>query len=268
LPRSGAVRIPRPGPTWPWMSPLPTRPSPACRRLAHPRGGQFQLAGYEDGLVRWGRLSPKLPMVSWRMKRVLLRPRPLSASRSFCRAMKITPGDQLVAIGLTSSSTVSGGYNLSAIVQPWRRLACCPSGSGHDRSWHRSKHRANRRRSSRRRAPCLSPGAFPSRGERQLSSYSRPMRSMRLGVQRYSTINNPASVPNWQCWTAANGSMGISFGVVIPQVNASGNIDSLISEFRYHEAGAKTDMAYPLSAVVTSCHIVGRLPLQVAILWL
>jgi len=81
-------------------------------------GDSFTLAGYEDGLVRWGRLSPNTLDGQLAYETSFTLPGPLvGPAPVFAATMKVTPGDQLVAIGLTNSSTVSGGYNLSAIVQ-------------------------------------------------------------------------------------------------------------------------------------------------------
>jgi hypothetical protein len=223
-------------------------------------GDSFTLAGYEDGLVRWGRLSPNALdgqlayETSFAPPELLVGPAPV-----FAATMKKTPGDQLVAIGLTNSPTVNGGYNLSAIVQtmgdalPAAPVVLATIEAGIDPNTVQ-----------------IVAGAATS-GNLGFVAWGIPVKGrtvnyllLTANAQHAATAsevfdhNDPASVPNWQCLTAPNGSSGISLGVVIPQVDTLGNIVS--SEFRVFdidEAGAKTDMTYPLSAAVTNCHIVG-----------
>jgi hypothetical protein len=173
--------------------------------------------------------------------------------------MKNTPGDQLVAIVLTNSSTVSGGYDLSAIVQtlgdalPAAPVVLATIEAGIDPNTVQ-----------------IVAGAATS-GNVGFVAWGIPVKGrtvnyllLTANAQHADSVsevfdhNIPADVPNWECLTAANGAAGIAFGVVIPQVDGSGNIAS--SDFRVFdidETGAKTDMTYPLSTVVTNCHIVG-----------
>jgi hypothetical protein len=223
-------------------------------------GDSFTLAGYEDGLVRWGRLSPNTLDGQLAYETSFTPPEPLvGPAPVFAATMKVTPGDQLVAIGLTNSSTVSGGYNLSAIVQtmgdalPAAPVVLATIEAGIDPNTVQ-----------------IVAGAATS-GNVGFVAWGIPVKGrtvnyflLTANAQHAASAseifdhNNPASVPNWQCLTAPNGSSGISLGIVIPQVDTLGNIVS--SDFRVFdidEAGVTTDMPYPLSTVVTGCHIVG-----------
>jgi hypothetical protein len=223
-------------------------------------GDSFTLAGYEDGQVRWGRLSPNASDGQLTYETSFALPQPLvGPAPVFAATMKITPGDQLVAIVLTNSSTVSGGYDLSAIVQtlgdasPAAPVVLDSLPAGIDPNTVQ-----------------IVAGAAAS-GNVGFVAWGIPVKGrtvnyllLTANAQHEDSVsevfdhNNPASVPNWECLTAANGATGIAFGVVIPQVDGSGNIAS--SDFRVFdikETGVKTDMPYPLSTVVTNCHIVG-----------
>lgn len=76
-------------------------------------GDSFTMAGYENGQVRWGRVS--LAGVVTNETGFDL-PKPL-VGPTFAATMKSTPGDQLIVLVVNNSTASPGGYDLSAIVQ-------------------------------------------------------------------------------------------------------------------------------------------------------
>src|SRR5512138_9203 len=70
-------------------------------------GDGFTMAGYEAGVVRWGRLSLGGVLTgetSFAMAKPVLGP-------VFAVAQKNSPGDQLIALALVASATVNGGFD-------------------------------------------------------------------------------------------------------------------------------------------------------------
>src|ERR1035437_961991 len=70
-------------------------------------GDSFTLAGYDNGLVRWGRLTLDgvlTEQAAFALPVTLVGPAPV-----FAATKRTTPGDQLVAIALTTSTT-AGAY--------------------------------------------------------------------------------------------------------------------------------------------------------------
>lgn len=225
-------------------------------------GDSFTLAGYADGLVRWGRLSPSSPdgklaaESSFALTQTLVGPAPV-----FAATMKNTPGDQVVAIVLTSRSTGSGGYELFAIAQTIGDVSAAAPVS-----------LATFDAGTNPNSVQIVAGAATS-GNVGFVAWGIPIQGITVSyfllaadAKHAATASKvfddgvPANVPNWSCLTAANGSKGISFGILIPQVNTSGNIvSSAFQTVDLNEVGDSTGngMSYPIDDVVTNCYIVG-----------
>lgn len=229
-------------------SPLTRLPNVSLMRA----GDAFTLAGYDSasGQVLWGRLSLDGTLAE---EAGFVLTQPPVVGPVFGATMKATPGDQLVAIVVTNSATVSGGYDLSAIVQTMGSptaaaplvLATLPPGTG----------------------PSLvqiAAGAATS-GNAGFVAWGTRVRGISpsyllLPADAVTTATpsllfpdpNPANVPDWDCLATSNGTTGLGFSVVTP--DAPGTSDLVTSEVS--ETGGSTVMTYQFRVAVANCQVV------------
>jgi hypothetical protein len=216
-------------------------------------GGSFTLAGYENGRVQWGRLSLDGVLsqeTGFDLAQPVLGP-------IFAATMKSTPGDQLVAIVVTNSATVSGGYDLLAIVQTLGDptpaapvLLAPPLPVGTDPSTVQIA------------AGAATSGnvGFVAWGIRvpgiQVSYLLLPADAVTSAAPSQMFAGSaPADVPDWDCLQTTGGTTGLGFSVVTP-----GSASPQYSDFdtlEFDEAGNAPFMTYQLNARVVNCNIVG-----------
>jgi hypothetical protein len=226
-------------------SPLTHMPNVSLIRA----GDNFTLAGYDGSQVRWGRLTPDGTL----SEEAGFALAPPVVAPVFGATMKTTPGDQLVAIVVTNSTTTSGAYDLSAIVQTMGDpaaatpvvLATLPAGTD----------------------PTLvqiAAGAATS-GTVGFVAWGTRVRGISpsyllLPADAVTTATpsllypdpNPANVPDWDCLATTNGRTGLGFSVVVP--DAPGTSDLVAAEMS--ETGGSTVMTYQFIVVVANCQIV------------
>jgi hypothetical protein len=216
-------------------------------------GGGFTMAGYQDGQVRWARLSRDGVLgqeTGFAIAPPVLPP-------SFAVTKKTVAADQLVTLVLYPSPTIAGGYDLQAIVQDLGApapavpvvLASLPAGT--DKT--KVRITAGSAKSGNLgfvawgiqvqgfpiRYLLLGPGAAPL-GEVGTAFDSR-------------TSANPST---WDCLAATNGPSGLGFSIVGPDYQYSDLTDWVTTEM--DDTGAVTgEMLYGIPAQVSDCHIMG-----------
>jgi hypothetical protein len=217
-------------------------------------GDSFTLAGYDAGVVRWGRLSLAGELTaetSFPLAQPVLGP-------VFAVTKKNSPGDQLIALALVTSTTVSGGYDLMATTHalgdpapaaPIRLSAADWFPTGTDPG-----------------TVMLIAGAAASGNVGYVAWGIRanhlPVNYLLLPTDAVTAaapstfLDDPvrANVPAWDCLAPQSRPTGLSFGVVTP--------DSMDPASDFHtvdidENGATAFMTYPLTAAVKNCLIVG-----------
>jgi hypothetical protein len=216
-------------------------------------GGQFILAGYDSdaGWVRWGRLS--LDGVLTEEAGFALAPPPL-AGPVFAATTKTTPGDQLVAIVLTSSATPGGGYDLSAVVQTVGDSAAAAPVALVKNAYAASTDPSTVQIT----AGAATTGnvgfvAWGVPGTNISPSYLLLPADAVTAATPSLMFSPPRAVPNWDCLATSNGTTGLGFSVVTPDV-VPGTSDLISNEVS--EAGDSIQMTYQFIVVVANCQIV------------
>jgi hypothetical protein len=217
-------------------------------------GDSFTLAGYDSGLVQWGRLSldgvltPEAPFA-------LSQPVEGGPVPVFAATQKTTPGDQLIAIAVVSSATTSGGYDLTATVQtvgataPAAPIVLKSFPAGTDPTTVQIAAGAAASGNVGYVAWGIRVAGIP------ISYLTLPADAITAAAP--STMLDrpvPADVPNWDCLASANRSTGFSFSAV--SVNPSG-ASSDFQTAEVSETGDTIFMTYPLTVMVENCRIVG-----------
>jgi hypothetical protein len=215
-------------------------------------GDSFTLAGYENGQVRWGRLSLDGVLTqetSFLLTQPLLGP-------FFAATKRTNPGDQLAAIVVTDSATIPSGYDLSAIVQTLGDstaaapvvLDTLPVGT--DLSTVQ-----------------IAAGAATS-GNVGFVAWGIRVRGISpnyllLPADAVTTATpskmfpdpDPANVPAWDCLQTTNGRTGLGFSVITPNQYLPQNSD--FQGYEVDESGGAAAMTYQLTVAVANCRIVG-----------
>jgi hypothetical protein len=213
-------------------------------------GDSFTLAGYENGQVRWGRLSLAGSLsgeTGFALDPPVLGPK-------FATTMKAAPGDQLIAISVTNSTT-PGSYDLTAVVQTLGDATAA--------------------------APVVL-YSFPTGTDPKLVQFTAGaavtgnMGFVAWGTQvdgvpiQYLALSADAAhaatpgtalgpdtsieASSWDCLLTTNGSTGLGFSVIY-SLKTLPYSDWHVAEL--DESGGLTEMSYGLLAQPTECEIVG-----------
>jgi len=226
-------------------SPLTRIPNVSLMRA----GSGFILAGYDGSLVRWGHLTLDGALTEEAGFELA---QPIVLGPVFGATMKATPGDQLVAIVVTNSATVSGGYDITAKVQttgvPTAAapvvLATLPAGT--DPSLVQIA------------AGAASSGnvGFVAWGTRvpgiSPTHLLLPADAVTAATPSKLYDDPPANVPNWDCLATTGGTTGLGYSVVTPDLQ--GTTDLVANEVS--ETGAATRLTYQFRVAVASCQVV------------
>lgn len=216
-------------------------------------GDGFTMAGYQDGQVRWARLSGD-GVLSQETGFALSPP---ALGPFFAVAKKAAPADQLIAIGLYPSTTVSTGFDLQAVVQDLGAataaapvvLASLPPGT--DKSKVRIAAGAGK-------AGNL---GFVVWGI-QVQGY--PIRYLTLGPNAAPTGDPATAFGNWtsagpsawDCLAQTSGPSGLGFSILAPNAQYRDVTDWVTNDL--DEAGVSTgEMPFNLPTQVAGCHIMG-----------
>lgn len=218
-------------------------------------GDGFTLAGYEAGVVRWGRLSEAGVLsgeTSFPMSQPVVGP-------VFAVTQKTSPGDQLIALALVNSATVAGAFDLLATAHTFGEPAPAPVVTLNAGGWF---------------PPATDPstvqliaGAAASGGFGYVAWGIRashlPINYLLLAADAAvkagptTFLDDPirANVPAWDCLAPQSRSTGLSFSAVTPDASGVG------SDFQTVDVDDKGNMlptmTYPLTATVKNCLIVG-----------
>jgi hypothetical protein len=232
-----------------------TLPDSALTRLKNVSliraGASFILAGYDGVTVHWGHITPD-GVLSEEVGFVL--PQPV-VGPVFGATTKTTPGDQLVAIVVTTSAKPDFAYDVSAIVQtsgaPTAAAAVVLDSLplGTDATTVQ-----------------LAAGAATSgnvgfaawgvrvRG-RSPSFLLLPADAVTAAApSKMFDDSNPNNVPNWDCLATTNGTTGLGFSVVAPDSAYPQTSDFDTTEL--DETGGATSMLYQFTVAVANCHVV------------
>jgi hypothetical protein len=214
-------------------------------------GDGFTLAGYDSGQVRWARVGTDGTLAqesSFPLAQPVLGP-------VFAATMKATPGDQVVAIALTRSASVSGGYDLTATVQASGSAAAAapivlstlPSGTDPT-------------------TVQIAAGAAASGNTGWVAWGARvagiPISYLLLPADAVTTASPskfldasvPSGVPAWDCLAPQGRTTGLSFGAVTTN---PGYGNSEFQTVEIDENGGTVFMTYELTVTVANCRIVG-----------
>jgi len=230
-------------------SPLTRMPNVSLMRA----GDSFTLAGYDSasGQVRWGRLSLDGTLseeAGFALAQPLVGP-------VFAATKKTTPGDQLVAIMLTSSATPGGGYNLSAIVQtvgdttPAAPVTLVSNAYAAGTDLGAVQIAAG---SATTGNVGFVAWGVPGMG---ISPSYLLLPADAVTAATPSKIFDdsiPANTPDWDCLATSNGRTGLGFSVVTP--DAPGTSDLVTNEVS--ETGDSIVMTYQFIVVVANCQVV------------
>ena len=209
-------------------------------------GAGFILAGYDSGWVRWGHLSLDGQTLTeeagfpWA---------PLVAGPVFGATKKTIAGDQLIAIAVTNSTTTSGGYDVSAIVQTAGAAAAAPVvldplPVGTDPTTIQ-----------------IAAGAATS-GNLGFAAWGVRVRGRSPYYLLLSADPQPPftpvamfpdPVPDWDCLATTNGTTGLGLSVVAADVPPTSDFDTI----EIDEAGGTTSMLFQFLVTVANCQVVG-----------
>jgi hypothetical protein len=230
---------------------LPDSPLTRLRNVSLIRAGDsFTLAGYDSGQVRWGRLTTAGVLTE---EGGFALAQPVVVGPVFGATMKTTPGDQLFAIVVTSSATVSGGYDVSAIVQTVGAptaaapvvLATLPTGSNPS-------------------TVQIAAGAATS-GNVGFAAWGIRVRGISpsylllpadavTAAAPSKFFDESVPVPSWDCLATTSGATGLGFSVVAPNDRDPQTSDFHTAEI--DETGSTTSMRYEFTVGVADCHVV------------
>jgi hypothetical protein len=217
-------------------------------------GDEFTLAGYDKGMVRWGRVALDGTLTqetSFAMTQPVAGP-------VFAATMKTSPGDQLIAIALVTATPPSTGYALTATVHTVGAAdPAAPIVLGTQDTI----------------TPDTDPSTFQLAAGAAASGKTgyvawgtrvkgKPIHYLLLPADAVTTAapstflgaSLPQDVPEWDCLASQDRPAGFSFSAVTPVVPGEA------SDFQttdIDEEGGTTYMTYPLDAEVTGCLIKG-----------
>jgi hypothetical protein len=215
-------------------------------------GDAFTLAGYDKGQVRWGRLT--VDGVLTEQAGFALPVTPVGPAPVFAATKRTAPGDQLVAIALTASTT-AGAYDLVAVVQTLDAAAAAAPvvlatlKAGTDPSTVQIA------------AGAATSGnlGFVAWGTRVAGADVQYLLlaadAVTSGAPAALFNAAPADMPSWDCLQTTNGRTGLGFSVINPDSSMPEVSDFQTAEI--DEAGGPTLMSYQLTVAVTNCRIVG-----------
>lgn len=229
-------------------SPLARTPNATLLRA----GDAFTFAGYDNGTVRWGRLS--MTGVLSNESSFALAPPVLGPV--FAATKKAVPGDQLVVLSITGSPTTPGNYDLTAITHtvgnpaPGAPVTLANLPTGTDPKLVKIAAGA-----------ALSGNlGFVVWGTQVegvkiqyllLAADGAPTGAPGTALDRDSSLGE---LPKWDCLATTPGSTGIGFSVLYPTQDPT-KTDWRVAQI--DEAGGVTDMSYGLLTVPIDCRIVG-----------
>jgi hypothetical protein len=215
-------------------------------------GDAFTLAGYDNGQVRWGRLT--VDGVLTEQAGFALPVTPVGPAPVFAATKRTAPGDQLVAIALTASTT-AGAYDLVAVVQTLSATAAAAPvvlatlKAGTDPSTVQIA------------AGAATSGnvGFVAWGTRVAGADVQylllPADAVTSAAPAALFNAAPADMPSWDCLQTTSGRTGLGFSVINPDASLPEVSDFQTAEI--DEAGGPTLMSYQLTVAVTNCRIVG-----------
>jgi hypothetical protein len=229
-------------------SPLARTPGATLLRA----GDAFTLAGYDNGTVRWGRLS----MAGILSNEASFALSPPVVGPVFAATKKNVPGDQLVVLSIANSATTPGNYDLTAITHAVGNaapsapviLASLPTGTDPKLV----KIAAGAALSGN-----LGFVVWGTRVEGVKIQYllldadAVPRGEPGTALDKDGSLGE---LPNWDCLAAAPGMTGIGFSVLYPTQDPT-KTDWRVAQI--DEAGGVTDMSYGLLTVPIDCRIVG-----------
>lgn len=219
-------------------------------------GSSFTLAAFEAGQVRWGRLTLDGVLTEQAGFALPVSPIENGPAPVFAATKRTVPGDQLVAIVLTTSTT-AGAYDLVAIVQTADEvaaaapvvLATLPAGTD-----PKTVQVAAGAAASGNVGFVAWGTRVPGVTVKYLLLPADAVTSAEPGKMFDDTT--PGSVPPWDCLQRTNGTTGLGFSVVYPDAEA-GQSSSDFETAEVDEAGNLSRMPYPFTVSVTNCRIVG-----------
>jgi hypothetical protein len=216
-------------------------------------GDGFTLAGYENGIVRWGRLSLAGALAgetSFALAQPVVGP-------VFAATKKNAPGDQLIALALVPNSTVSGGFDLMAIAHTLGEPTPARPVLLGTPDWFPA--------GTDPATVSLIAGAAASGNSGYVAWGIRanhlPVNYLLLPADAATTatpstfLDNPirANVPAWDCLSPQSRPTGLSFSAVT--ADATGT-SSDIQTVEIDEGGGTAFMTYPITPAVMGCHLV------------
>jgi hypothetical protein len=217
-------------------------------------GDGFTMAGYENGQVRWARVSTDGALTQ-ETGFALATP---TLGPYFAVTKKSVAADQLITIGLYPSTTISTGYDLQAVVQDLGAanpsavivLATLPAGTDSAKV--------------RIAAGAAKSGnlGFVAWGI-QVRGYA--IKYWTLGADAAHSAGDPptafgdrtsADPPAWDCLAPTNGPTGLGFSIVDPDKQYTDLTDWITSEM--DDTGvANGEMVLGFPSQVSGCHILG-----------
>lgn len=217
-------------------------------------GGGFTMAGYEGGTVRWGRVSLD-GVLSLETAFPLAQP---VLGPFFAVAQKAAPADQLITLVVVPSATVSGGYDLQAIVQgagaaaPASPVVLASLQAGTDPSKIRVA------------AGGAKSGAtgFVAWG---VQNQNQPVQYLVLGADATVATRGTAfdrwaaTGMAWDCLAPTNGTTGLGFSIVGPDLSSPGLGFTAWTTAELDESGAMSpgELSYSFQADIADCNILG-----------
>jgi hypothetical protein len=210
-------------------------------------GDAFTLAGYEDGQVRWARVSRDGVLADesgFALDVPVLGP-------YFAATQKAAPADQVVAVVLRPSSTVPDGYDLVAVAQTLGAAkAAAPVVL--DTLLPETDTATVQIAAGAALSGNLGVVAWGTQGG--------PLRYQLLGADAAPTSSTPRTIfgddpPAWDCLAPIIGPTGMGFGVVTPTPEYPQYSDWTTIDI--DAAGGLSPMAYGFSTEVTECGVVG-----------
>jgi hypothetical protein len=219
-------------------------------------GDGFTMVGYEDGQVRWARVSTEGVLTheaAFAMAAPTLGP-------YFAVTKKTVAADQLIAIGLYPSTTISTGYDLRAVVQDLDAPA--PSSVVLLDTLPATTDSTKVR---------IAAGAAKSGNLGfvawgiQVRGY--PIKFWTLGADATHAAGDPPTAfgdrtsadqpPDWDCLAPTNGPSGLGFSILGPDHQDGSLTDWMTTEM--DDTGAPAPgllLGFP--AQVSGCHILGK----------
>jgi hypothetical protein len=227
---------------------LPDSPLTRLQKVSLIRaGGNFTLAGYDGSVVRWGRLTPD-GVLTEEAGFALAQP---VVGPVFGATTKAIPGDQLVAIVVTTSAKPDFAYDVSAIVQtsgaPTAAAAVVLDSLPLGTDPTTVQIAAGSATSGN-----VGFAAWGVRVRGRSPSYL--LLPADAVTSATPSLVFPDSVPNWDCLATTPGKTGLGFSVVAPDSAYPQTSDFYATEV--DETGGSASMSYQFTVTVADCHVV------------